>query len=222
MNTFKKQNKTAGTAHSSDGEAANNTTPSLSSLLVTNNDDKNETETISNDSSMTIDDKKRNIVDVYQSPQQSLTIPQQLNESTHFDPLISPDNGNLHELETLLKSTFQKSATNDDTIAISPQISSTNDDISDLKSMIMDFSKTLLNKMNRIETKIDEHFSQTRKINHIVTNTILPSLLDLTDIIQETSPSNLDVRVRTKLENIQTRIRTTQQQQNEMKDLMDI
>ena len=82
--------------------------------------------------------------------------------------------------------------------------------------------------MNVIETKIDDHCQQTRKINQMLTNTVLPSILDLTDVIQETSPSDLDGRVRTKLETIQTRIRTSQQHQqqpqqpNEMKDLMDI
>jgi hypothetical protein len=210
MNTFKKQNKTAGTGHSSDGETATTTIPSLP---ITNNDD----ESISNESSLTIDDKKRKIIDTYnnssnQSPQQTIKISQILDESTHFDPLLSTDNGTLQDLETLLKSTFQKSTTiNDDPINLSPQISSTTDDISDLKSMIMDLSKTLITKMNIIETKI----------NHMLTNTILPSLSDITDIIQETSSTNLDPRVRTKLENIQTRIRSTQQQ-TEMKDLMDI
>ena len=220
MNTFKKQNKTAGTAHSSDGETATTTTPSVP---ITNNDD----ELISNESSLPIDDKKRKIIDTYnnssnQSPQQTIKSSQILNESTHFDPLLSTDNSPLQDLETLLKSTFQKSTMiNDDPITISPQISSTTDDISDLKSMIMDLSKTLITKMNIIETKIDDHNIQTRKINHMLTNTILPSLSDITDIIQETSSTNLDPRVRTKLENIQTRIRSTQQQ-TEMKDLMDI
>jgi hypothetical protein len=215
MNTFKKPIKTTGTAHSSDGETANTNTPSISSIPLMNNDDKNEFETISNDLSLTIDEKKRH---------NHLNLsPHQLNESTHFDPLISTDNGNLQELETLLKSTFQKSITNEEPITISTQILSTNDEISDLKSIIMDLSKNLLNKMNIIETKIDDHCFQTRKINHMLTNTILPSLVDLTDIIQETSSFNLDSRVRTKLENIQTRIRITQQeQQTEMKDLMDI
>ena len=59
------------------------------------------------------------------------------------------------------------------------------------------------------------------QINNILTNTILPSLLDLADIIQETSSTNLDPRIRTKLENIQTNIRSSQQQ-TEMKDLMEI
>jgi len=211
MHTFKKPNKTTGTAYSSDGETANTTTPSISSAPILNNDDKTEIETISNELSLTIDDKKRiNNTNVS---------PQQLNESSHFDPLISTDNSNLQELETLLKSTFQKSISNDESITIS----STNDDISDLKLMMMDLSKRLLNKMNIIETKIDDHCIQTRKLNHILTNTILPSLIDLTDIIQETSSTNLDSHSKIKLENIQTRIRTTQQQQQtEMKDLMDI
>lgn len=222
MNTFKKPNKTTGTAHSSDGEAANTNAPSISSVLVMNNDDKNEIETMSNDSSLLIDEKQR-MNHLISSSHQTIQITPQLSESTHFDPLISNDNENLQELETLLKSTFQKSITNEEPITISTQILSTNDEISDLKSIIMDLNKNLLNKMNIIETKIDDHCFQTRKINHMLTNTILPSLVDLTDIIQETSSFNLDSRVKTKLENIQTRIRITQQeQQTEMKDLMDI
>jgi hypothetical protein len=225
MNTFKKQNKTAGTAHSSDGEAASTTTPSISSVPITNNEDKNDNETVGTESSLIIDDNKRKLDEIFNSsnpsPQQTTQVSQLLNESTHFDPLLSTDNGPLQDLETLLKSTFQKPTITDDPIVISPQISSTTDEISDLKSMIMDLSRTLINKMNVIETKIDDHTYQTRKINHMLTNTILPSLLDITDIIQETSPTNLDSRVRNKLENIQTRIRSTQQQ-TETKDLMDI
>jgi hypothetical protein len=219
MNTFKKPNKTTGTAHSSDGEAANTNAPSISSVLVMNNDDKNEIETMSNDSSLLIDEKQR-MNHLISSSHQTVQITPQLSESTHFDPLISNDNGNLQELETLLKSTFQKTISNNES---SPQILSTNDDISDLKSMIMNLSQNLLNKMDIIETKIDDHCLQTRKINHMLTNTILPSIVDITDIIQESSSTNLDSRVKTKLENIQTRIRLTQhQQQTEMKDLMDI
>lgn len=211
MNTFKKPNKTTGTAHSSDGEAANTSTPSIISVSLINNDDKNEIDTISNDLSLTVDEKKR--------PLNSNISPQQVTESTHFDPLISTDNGNLQELETLLKSTFQKSPPIEETITIT----STNDELTDLKSMIMDLNKNLLYKMNTIEAKIDEHCNQTRKMNYMLTNTILPSILDLTNIIQETSSTNLDPQIRTKLDTIQTRIHTTQQQQQtEMKDLMDI
>ena len=228
MNTFKKPNKTTGTAHSSDGEAATTNTQSINSVSTLTNEDKNEVETMSTDSSSLLaEDKKRPTNDVSntstQSSQQTIKLSQQLSESTHFDPLISTDSGNLQELETLLKSTFQKAPPNDEMLTISPQVSTNTDDLSDLKSLIMDMSRNLLTKMNIIETKIDEHFTQTRKINHTITNTILPSLMDLTDIIQETSAtSNLDVRVKSKLENIQTRIRSTQQQQNDMKDLMDI
>jgi len=225
MNTFKKPNKTTGTAHSSDGETVNTNNSLISSIPILNNDDKNEIETVSNESSLTIDEKNR-FNHSNSSSQQPVKISQQLNESTHFDPLISTDNDNLQELETLLKSTFQKTFSNQESITISPQISSTNDEVSDLKSLIIDLRKTLLNKMNIIETKIDDHCFQTRKINHMLTNTILPSLVDLTDIIQQTPSSNQDINVRTKLENIKTRIHITQQQQQqqqtEMKDLMDI
>lgn len=219
MNTFKKQNKTSGTAHSSDGEAANTTTPSLPSVsLLNNNDDRSEVEPTAVDSSFIADDIQR-----LSYSQPSIQKSSQLSESTHFDPLISTDNGNLQELESLLQSTPQKYIPANESRTISPQGTSMNDEISDLKSMIMNLSQSLLNKMHIIETKIDDHCSQTRKINQMLTNTILPSLGDITDIIQETSSSNLDPRVRTKLETIQVRLRTTlQHQQTEMKDLMDI
>ncbi|CAF5203102.1 unnamed protein product, partial [Rotaria magnacalcarata] len=196
MNTFKKPIKTTGTAHSSDGEATNPNIPTVAFTTNTNNDDKNGIDTIQNESSITFDDKNRKAIDIFNNvnaiSQQTIAIPPTLNESTHFDPLISTDSGNLQDLETLLKSTFQKSPVNIEAISLSPQISTTtvNDDISDLKSMLMNLSSTLLNKMNVIESKIDDHCSQTKKINHMLTNTILPSLLDLTDIIHETASSN--------------------------------
>lgn len=227
MNTFKKQNKASGTAHSSDGEAATTTTPSLSSVpVMNNNDDKNETESTSTtvDSPLISDEKQRPTYHpISSSCQPSIQKSSQLSESTHFDPLISTDNGNLQELETLLQSTPQKILPPNESRTISPATASSNDEFSDLKSMIMNLSHSLLNRMHIIETKIDDHCSQTRKINQMLTNTILPSLGDITDIIQETSSSNLDPRVRTKLENIRLRVRTTiQHQQTEMKDLMDI
>lgn len=227
MNTFKKQNKASGTAHSSDGEAANTNTPSLSSVsVVNNNDDKTETELTTVDSPLITDEKQRLNYPISSSPPQpSILKSSQLSESTHFDPLISTENGNnLQELETLLQSTPQKSFPLNESRTISPTTASTNDDLSDLKSMIMNLGQSLLNRMHVIETKIDDHCSQTRKINQMLTNTILPSLGDITEIIQETSSSsNLDPRVRTKLENVRARIRTTlQHQQTEMKDLMDI
>ena len=213
MNTFKKQNKTTGTAHSSDNETANTNTSSIPPVPVQNTEGKTETDSLSNE-----DEKKH--------PQQTtVQLAPQLTESTHFDRIVSTESGNLQELETLLKSTFQKTTSNEESHHVSPQISSaSNDELSELKSMFMDFSKTLITKMNVIESKIDDHCLQTRKINHMLTDTILPSLIDITEIIQETSPtSNVDPRVRTKLEHIQTRIRTTQEeQQTEMKNLMDI
>lgn len=228
MNTFKKPTKTTGTAHSSDGETANTSIPVASSNSMPNNDDKNEIDLTLNDSPVPIDDKNLKIIDIFNNtnplPQHTTIIPSTLNESAHFDPLITTDNGNLQELESLLKSTFQKTSINNDATPLSTQVSTiSNDDISDLKSVIVNLSQTLMSKMNTIESKIDDHCSQTKKINHILTNTILPSLLDLSDIIQETASTNLDINTKNKLENIQTRIRTTQQQQqNEMKNLMDI
>jgi hypothetical protein len=132
---------------------------------------------------------------------------------THSDPFILP-NRNICELESLFKSPNDKSSSNDDTI-----VASSSNDFSEVKLMITDLSRTLLNRMNIIENKIDEHRNQTIQINHLLTTTVLPSLIDLADIIQQTP--NLDSRIRTKLENIQTNIRSTQQQ-TEMKDLMEI
>ena len=87
--------------------------------------------------------------------------------------------------------------------------------------MIMDLSRTLLGKMTVIEKKIDEHRQHTQQINQLLNETVLPSLIDLSDIIHETS-MNLDPRIRTKLESIRTNIRSTQDQQAEIKDLMEI
>ena len=230
MNTFKKQ-KPNGTAHSSDGEAVNTNIPVAPSNPTThNNDDKSEIEIVSSESTTIIDDKNRKVIDACKNSnlaaQQTIKLPQAMNDSAPFDPLVSTTNSNLQELETLLKSTSKNPTINGDKISASSQITSINDDIYYFKSMVMNLSQTLLHKMDTIEKKIDDHCNQTKKLNHTLTNTILPSLLDLTDIIQETAPSNLDSRVRTKLESIQTRIRTTQQdqeqQQTEMKDLMDI
>ncbi|CAF5007851.1 unnamed protein product, partial [Rotaria socialis] len=160
MNTFKKPIKTTGTAHSSDGEATNPNIPTTASTTTTNNDDKNDIDTIQNESSITFDDKNRKAIDIFNNvntiAQQAIAIPPTLNESTHFDPLISTDSSNLQDLETLLKSTFQKPPVNIEAISLSPQISTTttttaNDDISDLKSMLVNLSSTLLNKMNVIE-----------------------------------------------------------------------
>ena len=170
MNTFKKPIKPTGTAHSSDGEATNPSIPTTitacSSMI--NNDDKNDIDTTPNESSITTDDKNRQTIDMFNNTsmvsQATIPIPTALNESTHFDPLISTDSGNLQDLETLLKSTFQKPPVNIETMSLSPQISTTPDDISDLKSVIINLGTTLLNKMNVIETKIDDHFSQTKKM----------------------------------------------------------
>lgn len=225
MNTFKKPSKAAGTAHSSDGEAAATTTNSVQSMpsvptLIDDERADNESIAVDSSSSVTADERRRpGTSDVATKPAS------QLSESTHFDPLISGESGNLQELETLLKSTFQKPPSSDETISFSPQVSTSTDDLSDLKSMLMDMSRSLLTKMSVIENKIDEHCTQTRKINQVINQTILPSLMDLTDIIQETSPPGaLDSRAQSKLATIQTRIRSTQQHShpNEMKNLMDI
>ena len=161
-----------------------------------------------------------------------------LTESSTFDPLISTESGSLKDLENLLQSTFHKGPTGVASVVsnvaeeqqpptkISTQTSlTTNDELVDLKSMILNLSRTLLTKMNVIESKIDEHCQQTRRINNLLTNTVLPSIVDITDIISETLPRPVDERIQTKLERIQTGIRLTQQSSPsaiETKDLMDL
>jgi hypothetical protein len=227
-NAFKNSSKTTGTAQNSDNESANNNTSSISLTI----NDENSSKIIDTELTPTnkLDETKRISIDLFNSPTpgipsvihsqpntSSIILPQTVQQTksqptSQFDPLISPLR-NTPELEILL---YEKSSSNDDTIT-----GSSSNDISDIKSMIMDLSKTLINKMNTIENKIDQHRTQTIQINNLLTNTVLPSLMDLADIISETS-TDLDPRIRTKLENIQTNIRTTQQQQAEMKDLMEI
>ena len=181
------------------------------------------------------DEQKRKLIDLFntsnptvsssQPNTSSLILPKSIQQvksqptiqlSTDFDPFVSPEK-NIQELENLLKTPNRRSISNDDTIVPSP---TSLNDFSEIKSMITDLSKTLLNRMNIIENKIDEHRNQTIQINNLLTQTVLPSLIDLTDIIHQTP--NIDPSVWTKLENIQTNIRATQQQQTLMKDLMDI
>ncbi|UJR16001.1 hypothetical protein I4U23_002918 [Adineta vaga] len=224
-NALKNPNKSNGATQSSDTETA-----STNISLSTNN------ETSVKLSEIESDEAKLNLIDQHnisksigssifhsQPNTSSIILPvpiQQIKSqpisyiSTHSEVLISPDR-NIDELETLLKSPQNRSLSNDDTI-----IGSSND-ISDIKLMITDLSRTLLNRMNIIESKIDEHRNQTNQINHLLTTTVLPSLFDLTDIIDENP--NLDSRIRTKLEYIRATIRSTQQQQpSETKDLMEI
>lgn len=162
-----------------------------------------------------------------------------LTESSTFDPLISAESGSLKDLESLLQSTFHKGPTGitaavsnvaEEQQQVATKISTqtsltTNDELVDLKSMILNLSRTLLTKMNVIESKIDEHCQQTRRINNLLTNTVLPSIIDITDIISETLPQPVDERIQTKLERIQSGIRLTQQSSPsaiETKDLMDL
>jgi len=216
-NTFKNSSKTTGTAHNSDTETTN---PNVS---LTINDENSTIES---------DESKRKLIDLFNSsnPTVSLTVqshpnistlilPKSIQQiksqpttqiSTDFDPFISPE----RNLDILIKTSHDKSLSNDDTIT-----ASSSNDFSEMKLMIMDLSKTLLNRMNIIENKIDEHRNQTIQINNLLTKTVLPSLFDLVDIIHQTS--NLDPCIRTKLENIQMNIRSSQQQ-TEMKDLMEI
>jgi hypothetical protein len=218
--TFKNPSKTNGTAYNSDSETTN---PNISLTI----NDENSTKMIDIDS----DEPKRKLLDLFntsnptvsslvqsQPNTSSIILPKPIQQvksqpTSHFDPFISPER-NIQELDTSIKTPYDKSSSNDDTIT-----ALSSNDLSEIKNMIMDLSKTLLNRMNLIENKIDEHRNQTIEINNLLTKTILPSLFDLADIIHQTP--NIDSRVRTKLENIQTNIRASQHQ-TEMKDLMEI
>jgi hypothetical protein len=215
QNTFKNPCKTTG----SDTETAKNDEISPKTIEIESDEQKQKLIDLFNTSNPPVSSTIQS-----QPNSSSLVLPKSIQQvksqptsqfSTNFDPFISPER-NIQELETLLKTPLDKSSSNDDTMIAS---SSSLNDFSEIKLMITDLSKTLLNRMNIIENKIDEHRNQTIQINNLLTKTVLPSLIDLADIIHQTP--NIDASVRTKLENIQTNIRATQQQ-TEMKDLMDI
>jgi hypothetical protein len=239
MNTFKNSGKTAGTAPNSDAEA---TTNHVACGTLTVNDEYStktiDSDMMSNDSNKILSESDVQLVDLFndcstaepvivhsQSNISSIILPSSIQPSnsqttiiescSHFDPFISPERST-DRLNMSLKTPYDKSSSNDDTI-----VASSYNDLSDIKSMIMDLSKTLLNKMTIIEQKIDENHQHTQRINHLLTDTVLPSLLDLSDIIQDTS-AHLDVRIQSKLESIRKNIRCTQEQQPEVKDLMEI
>ena len=137
--------------------------------------------------------------------------------SFDFDPLVSPEQP-MDPIEALLKTRRDKSSSNDDTV-----IAASSNELSDIRSMLMDLSRNLLTRMTIIEQKIDEHRQLIQRIDHLLTQTVLSSLINSTDIIHETSSTNTDPRIWTKLESIRTNLRSTQvQQQMEMKDLMEI
>ena len=183
------------------------------------------------------DDTKRKILDLFNSssiagsqtlhsqPTTSSNLPPSTIKQTRaqttsiqnppqFDPFISPERIQ-DQRETLMKTPLEKSSSNDDTI-----VAASANDLSDIKSMIADLSKSLMYKMAVIEQKIDQHHDQTERINQLLTHTVLPSLFDITDIIHETS-SHLDPRVRSKLEHIRTSVRTIKKQ-SVVQDLMEI
>lgn len=217
-NTFKNPSKSTGTAQNSDTES---THPNIS---LTIHDDKSL--------DLEILDSKRKLLDLFhpsvtkssplvqsQPSTSSIIHPKSLPQvksqpTSQFDPLISPERTN-PTLDTTIKTPPEKSSSNDDTITAS----SSSTDLSEIKSMLMDLTKSLFIRMNIIENKIDEHRHQTMQINTLLTQTILPSLADLADIISQTP--TLDSRVRTKLENIQRNIRPSHPT-SETKDLMEI
>lgn len=73
--------------------------------------------------------------------------------------------------------------------------------------------------MTIIEQKIDEHRQLIERIDYLLTQTVLPSLINSTAFIHETSSTKTDPRIWTKLDSIRTNLRSAQvQQQMEMKD----
>ncbi|CAF2753756.1 unnamed protein product [Rotaria sp. Silwood2] len=226
--TFKTFSKTAATTHNSDTETTNTNVSSIP--LIINDDISIKPIEIEYDLMNNIDEKQRSSNPMVSSfphsepNTSSIAIPKAIQQvksqptsqiSTYFDPLISPER-NMCELDTLLKTPNERSLSNDDTI-----IAASSNDFSDIKSMIIDLTKTVLKRMDIIENKIEEHKNQTIQLNNLLTKTILPSFIDLATIIHETP--NLDPHVRTKLENIQMNIRIVQQHKPiDMKDLMEI
>ena len=190
----------------------------MPSTLLIDNEEKPEPESIMTDTIPLMIETVNNT---------NLTVPlvtDTLIESTHFDPLINSDSQNILELENLLHGAYQSNQNriSEETIQLTSQLSTSTDELSELKSMIFDLSQKLITKMNNIETKIDDHCQQALKINQMLNDTIIPSIIDLTDIIQHSPAIQADGQVRTKLVDIQKRIRNSQEQPIEMKDLMDI
>lgn len=220
-NTFKKQGKTAGTAHSSDGETANPITGTIHSVHTVSNEERPDAESsIGNETCSILNDDKRlqNNEQLINSSQQSTLLDQR-----SFDPLISTEcNESISELHTFCQGSFKSIHSGEDQTRMSSQISGTSDEMNDLKSMLAHLGKSLLSKMDSIETKIEDQRQQTRTMNKILTETILPSMMDLTTIIQQTPSLSADEQIQERLRNIQTRIDRSQQQPNETKDLMDI
>lgn len=230
--TFKTPSKNATATHGSDTESSANTTiPAIivPSLPITISED-HPIKMIEIDS----DEGKRKLTNgsstsgsqaIHNQPSSSsiiLPMTVQRNKSqtppitnnASFDPFNSPER-NQNQQETTLKTPHDKSSLNDDTI-----VAASTSDLSDIKSMIADLNKNLMQKMFTIEQKLDQQYQQTERLNSMLTETVLPSLIDLTDIINETS-MHMDSRIRLKLETIRTSIRTIKQQP-EIKDLMEI
>ncbi|CAF4558912.1 unnamed protein product [Rotaria sp. Silwood1] len=226
--TFKASSKTAATTNNSDTELTNTNVSSIP--LIINDEISSKTIEIESDLINKFDEKNRDsnpIVSSFTHSEpntSSIIIPKPIQQvksqptsqiPTYFDPLISSEK-DIGELDTLLQTINERSVSNDDTI-----VATSSNDLSEIKSMIFDLTKTVLKRMDIIESKIEEHKNQTRQLNNLLTKTVLPSFIDLATIVHETP--NLDPSVKTKLENIQTNIRIIQQQkQTDMKDLMEI
>lgn len=223
--TFKNSNKSAGTTHSSDTELTNVNGTTIP--LTINDDSSTRTIDMEPDAINKTDERQQNSNPIVTSFVQSESntpslvmhkLTQQIptdQVSTYFDPLVLTDK-KFSELDLLTKATHERTISNDDTI-----VSTSSNEFSELKSMISDISKVLINRMDTIEQKIDEQKYHTLQINNLLRTTVLPAFIDLATIIHETP--NIDPRVRYKLETIQMNIKQAQQhRQIDMKDLMDI
>ena len=225
-NTFKHSIKTTGTAHNSDTEVVNTNVPSVS-LTVNNENSTKMTKTESyliGKSDKNKQNPNPNVsLTTYSQPNTLLVASSKPIEQTKLQPMASQiltgvnqiisSERNTGDLVSSPKMTYDKSSCNDETI-MTPLSSN----LFEIKLMITDLCKTLLNRMDTIEMKIDEHKNHTIQINNLLTKTILPSLIDLTAIIHEIP--NLDPHIRAKLEYILTTIQ--QQKPIEMKSSLDI
>lgn len=212
-NTFKGSVKIAGSTQSSDNESANTNVPSipltigeehstkpieLESDLICQFDEKAPS---SNLTAQVGTHPESNVSSTVSLKSTQPIISQHENQiSNRFDPLLSV------ERTSVETDTFPITASND---------------LAEIKMMIADINKTLITRMNNIETKIDEHNNQATQINTILTATVLPTVIELAAIISEIPHS--DPRIRNKLEEMQKHIQLVQQQKKvTMKDLMEM
>ena len=175
----------------------------LPTISLTINDD-----TSSKPLDLESDDTTRKLIDLFDTPNPSgslsvqsqpniasIILPKAIQQvksqptsqiSAHFDPFISPER-NLQELDTTMKILHERSLSNDDTITAS----STSNDFSEIKMMLVDLSKNFFNRMNILEHKIDEHRTQTIQMNHLLDSNCLTIITRFSGYYSSNSSSRL-------------------------------